>query len=230
MTLAPRSLRTACRDSHPLPGAIPAAGQSPFRGILRTGKACGLPDVTGRASPCRGLRQTPGEAGSAAFLKRIALTVWVTGALALAGCSSVGGITGAVAGVASGSATANPAVGVAVGIAVKAGVDFTINTVLRSWSHDEQMRIAALVGVMAVGERQAWEIKHEIPYDNKQGHVTVVRSFSSALAECKEALFSVDPGDTKKVAPHFVTTICAGTNGWRWAQAEPAVARWGALQ
>ena len=44
MTLAPRSLRTlarpefgeGCRDSHPLLEATPAAGQSPFRGVLLT--------------------------------------------------------------------------------------------------------------------------------------------------------------------------------------------------
>jgi len=172
----------------------------------------------------------PGKAGSAVFLKRSALLVCVVAATALVGCSSVGGITGAVAGVASGSATANPAVGVAVGIAVKAGVDFTINTVLRGWQHDEQMQIASLIGAMKVGEKLPWEIRHQVPYDNKQGKITVVRAFTTPLADCKEALFSVEGGDPKVVAPHFVTTVCAGADGWKWALAEPAVARWGALQ
>lgn len=163
-------------------------------------------------------------------MRRAALLACVVAATTLVGCSSVGGITGAVAGVASGSATANPAVGIAVGITVKAGVDFTINTVLRGWQHDEQMRIASLIGAMDVGEKLPWAIRHEVPYGNRQGKVTVVRAFTTPLAECKEALFSVEGSDPAIVAPHFVTTVCAGANGWKWAQAEPAVTRWGALQ
>lgn len=215
MTLSPKSLRTACRDSHPLAGAMPAAGHSPFRGIHDTQKL---------------QLSRPGGARSAVFLKRSALLVCVVATTALVGCSSVGGITGAVAGVASGSATGNPAVGIGVGIAVKAGVDFTINTVLRSWQHDEQLRIASLIGTMNVGDKMPWEIKHQVPYNNEQGKVTVVRAFTTPLAECKEALFSVEGSDPKVVAPHFVTTVCAGADGWKWALAEPAVARWGALQ
>lgn len=174
------------------------------------------------------------KGGVSGFLKEFTvlatLLACIIGAASLAGCSSVGGITGAVAGVASGSATANPAVGVAVGITVKAGVDAAINAVLRHWSHEEQMRIASLIGAMDVGETLPWEIKHKVPYDNKQGKVTVVRAFTTPLADCKEALFSVENGDAKVVAPHFVTTVCAGSTGWKWALAEPAVARWGALQ
>ena len=152
--------------------------------------------------------------------------VLLAGMAGLTGCSSVGGITGAVAGVASGSATANPA----VGITVKAGVDATIQAVLRHWSHQEQLRIASLVGAMKVGETLPWAIRHELPYDNKQGTVTVARAFSTPLADCKEALFAVQGSDPAVLAPHFVTTVCAGADGWKWAQAEPAVARWGALQ
>ncbi len=81
------------------------------------------------------------KGGVSGFLKEFTLLTCIVGATSLAGCSSVGGITGAVAGVASGSATANPAVGVAVGITVKAGVDAAINAVLRHWSHEEQMRM-----------------------------------------------------------------------------------------
>jgi len=135
-----------------------------------------------------------------------------------------------VAGVASGSATANPAVGIAIGITVKAAVDFTIDTILRSWQHDEQVRIAALIGTMQVGDRMPWEVRHQVPFNNRKGKVTVVRAFSTPLAECKEALFSVEGSDPSAVAPHFVTTVCEGANGWKWALAEPAVARWGALQ
>lgn len=154
-------------------------------------------------------------------------------ALWLAGCSSVGGITGAVAGIASGSAVANPAVGVAIGIGVQAGVDASIKTVLRDWSHEEQRRIASLVGGMEVGQREAWEVRHAVPYGNERGQVAVLRAFSTSLAACKEAAFSVEDADAKRAGlpqPHFVTMVCQGSGGWQWATAEPAVERWGALQ
>ena len=148
-------------------------------------------------------------------------------ALLLAGCSSVGGITGAVAGIASGSAVANPAVGVAIGIGVQAGVDASIKTALRYWSHEEQTRIASLVGAMEVGQRQPWEVRHTVPYGNEQGEVAVVRAFATSLAICKEAIFSVEDAEAKKAGlpqPHFVTTVCQGAAGWKWSTAEPAVA------
>ena len=159
------------------------------------------------------------------------------------GCSSIGGITGAVAGVASASATANPAVGVAVGIGVKAGVDESVKYVWRYWTHEEQTRIASMVGSMRVGQRKPWEVRHEVPFDDKQGEVTVVRAFDTPLASCKEALFSVEVPPSTEAAKasraitaadadslHFVTTVCRGSDGWRWAVAEPAVGRWGSLQ
>lgn len=154
-------------------------------------------------------------------------------ALVLSGCSAVGGITGAVAGIASGAASANPAVGVAVGIGVQAGVDATIQTVLRRWSQVEQARIAALVGDMEVGQRRPWDVRHAVPYGDGQGEVQVVRAFSTPLAACKEAVFSVGDIDAKhagEAQTYYVTTVCQGAHGWKWALAEPAVARWGKLQ
>ncbi|XVK57805.1 hypothetical protein SFB74_27240 [Variovorax sp. W6] len=151
--------------------------------------------------------------------------------LLLAGCSSVGGLTGAIAGAASGSVTANPAVGVAVGIGVKAGVDESINYLLRYWTHEEQMRIASVVGELKAGQIRAWAVHHKVPYDNKEGQVTVVRIFETPLATCKEALFSVDDAEVPTSGrPHFIATICRGARSWNWAVAEPAVQRWGALQ
>jgi hypothetical protein len=151
----------------------------------------------------------------------------------LPACRSFSGFTGAAAGVAAGSAVADPAVAVAVGIAVQAGLDAAVNTLLRRWSHEEQLRIAALVGAMEVGERRPWEVHHALPYRNEQGEVTLVRAFATPLANCREAVFSVDDLDAQPTGaprPHFVTTVCQGADGWRWAAAEPAVARWGALQ
>lgn len=150
-------------------------------------------------------------------------------AVVLSACSSVAGITGAAAGIASGSVSASPAVGVAVGIGVQAGIDASIKFVLRRWSQEEQARIADLVGGMAVGQRGPWEIRHAVPYVDGQGEVQVVRAFATPLADCKEAVFSVDDAASKAAGaapPRFVTTVCRGDQGWKWAAAEPAVARW----
>lgn len=150
-------------------------------------------------------------------------------ALAIAGCSAIGGLAGGVAGIASGAATANPAVGVAIGIGVNAVVDESIKTVLRRWSHEEQTVIAEAVDAMAVGERRRWAVSHPLPYSDTSGTVTVTRAFDTPLAPCKEALFSA-AGERGGDAPPFVTTVCRAENGWNWALAEPATARWGALQ
>lgn len=164
-------------------------------------------------------------------MKRWMTLAALTGVFLLEGCRSAGGITGAVAGVASGSATANPAVGVAVGIGVKAGVDESLNYILRYWTHQEQMQIASAVGAMKPGERQSWAVHHKIPYDDKQGQVTVVRVFETPLTTCKEALFSVDDEDVpRRERAHFIATVCRGAKSWNWAVAEPAVQRWGSLQ
>lgn len=148
----------------------------------------------------------------------------------LCGCSSIGGLSGGVAGLASGAATANPGVGIAVGIGVKAAVDATVKTVLRDWSDEEQTRIATAIGSTAVGQRGAWDVVHSLPYRNAHGDFTVLRAFETPLANCKEALFTVADGNTPATRPAFVTTVCRGDAGWRWALAEPAVERWGALQ
>lgn len=61
----------------------------------------------------------------------------------------------------------------------------------------------------------------------------MVRAFTTPLAACKEAVFSVDDSDAQhagEAQTHYVTTVCRGAQGWKWALAEPAVARWGNLQ
>ncbi len=150
----------------------------------------------------------------------------------LSACGAVVSITGAVAGAASGATTSSPAEALAVGIGVQAGVDASISTALRYWSREGQDSIAVLVGEMAVGERRPWEVRHPVPYGNEQGEVTVVRAFATPLAACKEAAFSVEEIDAEPTGasrPRFVMTACRGEYGWKWATAEPAVSRWGAL-
>ncbi|MDB5818584.1 MAG: hypothetical protein JWQ11_2224 [Rhizobacter sp.] len=151
--------------------------------------------------------------------------------VALAGCSTIGGITGGVAGIASGSATGSPGVGIAVGIGVKAAVDASIKKVLRRWSDEEQTRIAMAVGAMNVGETRPWSVEHPFGYNDSNGRVTLLRSFDTPLASCREALFTVDGAKDAPVdSAVFKADFCQGDSGWRWAVAEPAVGRWGSLQ
>lgn len=148
-------------------------------------------------------------------------------ALATSGCASVGAASGAAAAAATGIVTANPAVGVGVGIAVQAATDEAVNRFLKSMHADQQELIAQTAGRLPVGGSDTWRIKHAIPVENGQGEVRVTRAFASALALCKEFVFSVQDGDA---AQWFTASTCRDARGWQWASAEPAVERWGTLQ
>jgi hypothetical protein len=150
----------------------------------------------------------------------------------LGGCSSIGGFTGAVVAIATGTFTTNPAIGVGAGIAVQSATDAAFRKVFRDMQADEQNRIAAMAGAMAIGEQRSWDIHHTMPFTDERGELRIVGVIDNALATCKEVMFSVIEG--KKDAPTrqwFVTQTCRQSDGeWRWAAAEPAVKRWGALQ
>jgi hypothetical protein len=149
----------------------------------------------------------------------------------LVGCNTIGGFAGAAAGIASGTATTNPAVGYGVSVGVAVAVDATTQYIFRTWHQAEQDQIAAQIGRLKPGVIAPWKIQHPVPYENEHGEVEVVRILSSPLAICKEALFSVvsDEGG-KRTRQWFVVTACRQDNAWKWAVAEPAVARWGSLQ
>ncbi|WP_211609831.1 hypothetical protein [Paraburkholderia haematera] len=155
----------------------------------------------------------------------------VGASLLTSGCSSVGAASGAAAGVASGLVTANPAVGIGVGIAVQAATDEAIGRYMRTMHTDQQNMIAALAGAMPVGETRPWAVKHTLPIENGHGQVRVTRAFSSALALCKDFVFSVQDGDGPGAHEDWYTaSACRQDKGWKWASAEPAVERWGNLQ
>ncbi|MCZ2498081.1 hypothetical protein GN316_15050 [Xylophilus sp. Kf1] len=159
------------------------------------------------------------------------MSALVAGSLSLlGGCSSVGSFSGAAAGVASGGISGNPAVGIAVGIGVRAIVDDTVDRLSRRWSDEEQQSIAVVAGGLDVGERKPWNVRHAVAYRNTDGQVQVVRSFQTALTTCKEAMFTLSATDPAAPPLWFATLVCQGPRGWQWAAAEPAVARWGALQ
>ncbi|MBU8546901.1 MULTISPECIES: hypothetical protein [Roseomonadaceae] len=154
-------------------------------------------------------------------MKRLALLL----ALALPGCGQVAEITGAVAGGGAALASSNPALGYALGITVRAGVTAGMQGVMRWRSREEQDALAAAIGGLAPDSAGRWAVRHRIPIGNRDGELRLVRVIDNALAECREALFSVQ-GETQ----WFLTTACRQGETWKWAGAEPATGRWGSLQ
>ncbi len=166
--------------------------------------------------------------------RRMTMLLLAAGASALSGCSTVGGLAGTVAGITTGSFTSNPAIGIAVSVSVKAATDAEVKKLLRSLQQDEQDAIAAMAGAMSPGEIRQWQVRHFIPYGNNQGELQVTRVIDTPLASCKEVMFSVV--ERKAASPSgdaprswFSTSVCRQDQGWKWAIAEPAVARWGSM-
>ncbi len=162
---------------------------------------------------------------------RVMLPILSLAIAALGGCRFSGELVAAAAGGASAAATANPAVGIAVGIAVHSGIDATTAYLTRKRQQAEQDAIAAEVATMDVGERRPWKIVHDIPIGNEHGEVTVTRVIPTPLTLCKELVFSVDSGsDATLKQDWYETQACQQCQRWKWALAEPATERWGALQ
>ena len=159
------------------------------------------------------------------------------GLLALPGCSSllsegsadVAGIAGA--GVAS-SVTRSAAAAAAIGLGVQSlaaeGVRYTARRIHRT----EQNAIAGAAGPLDPGTVAPWQVRHSLPLEpNAAGQVVVSRAFGAGAFNCKEIVFSVDHATRTGAERSFYTaTVCRDGETWRWASAEPAVARWGGLQ
>jgi hypothetical protein len=163
----------------------------------------------------------------------------IAAVLTLSGCNSLyseGATAGAgIAGAALASkVTDNAAVATGIGLgavaAAKAGVQYT-QRVAHTYTQDQ---IAQAAGPLDVGAVAPWSVSHTVPIeDDEHGRVTVSRTISSGPLDCKEIVFSVDT-DAKKDKPaqsdFYVASICRDGNAWKWASAEPATGRWGALQ
>ncbi|REG51012.1 hypothetical protein B0G80_7490 [Paraburkholderia sp. BL6669N2] len=157
----------------------------------------------------------------------------------LTGCSSLyseGAIAGAgVAGAAvAGTVTSNAAVATGIGLgavaAARAGVQYS-ERVMHAYT---QAQIATAAGPLAVGAVAPWFTRHSVPIEpDEKGRVTVSRMISTGMLDCKEIVFSVDT-DAKKDQPatssFYIAAVCRDGDDWKWASAEPATARWGALQ
>jgi hypothetical protein len=173
-----------------------------------------------------GQRRTRDGALGLAAVKRLTLLA----AFLLAGCDSVGAISGTAVGLATGGATTNPLVGYAAGVGTQAAVDELMKYVNRKRQQGEQDEIAVAVGKLELGQTAPWKIEHDIPIGNEHGDVTLVALADNALARCREVVFTVIDGDAAdSPRGRFVTTACAQGQTWKWAQAEPAIERWGYL-
>ena len=158
---------------------------------------------------------------------------------ALSGCSSLyseGAVAGAgIAGAAIATkVTSNAAVATGIGLgavaAARAGVQYSERVVHRN----TQDSIARAAGPLDVGAIAPWSITHSFQIeDDGHGRVTVSRAISTGALDCKEIVFSVDQTATPNVpasSAFFVASICRDGDNWKWASAEPATERWGALQ
>ena len=160
-------------------------------------------------------------------MMRMAIGLVIASA-ALAGCASVGDVTGAVAGLVSGAVTANPAVGISVGIAVRAGTNEALDRVALARRRNEQDAIAAVAADLNPGDSGAWAVDQQVAGDAR-GEVRVLRVIETPLALCKELAFSV-VGEKDDKPEWFATTACRVGETWKWGAAEPAVSRWVNLQ
>ena len=155
-------------------------------------------------------------------------TVALLALLGLAGCSSVGDISGLIAGGSAGVATGSPLVGYAVAVAVDTVSTEAVKRFGRTRQRAEQDAIAAVAGTLPEGAAAPWRIRHFIPIGNEHGDVWIVRRIESPLADCREIAFSVL--DPPAPPAWYTASICKQTARWKWAAAEPAVERWGDLQ
>ncbi|MDJ0390489.1 hypothetical protein QMO56_20465 [Roseomonas sp. E05] len=168
--------------------------------------------------------------------------------LALPGCNAflsegtadVAGLAGAAL---STAVTDNGAVAAGIGLGVqsvaRAGLQYTQRRLQRA----EQDSIAAAAGPLTVGQVAGWSIAHTVPIaDDHQGQVTVSRDIGGLGLACREIVFSVEtlerpkpgqPAPTPAEVPErgfYTAVICRNGTQWKWASAEPATERWGALQ
>lgn len=158
------------------------------------------------------------------------ITTLILSAVGLAGCSVIATVPGITAGAATSSVTGNPALGLTVAVATNAAVDAGIKYVLKRFSAAEQQEIANAIAVSQPGEERRWQVKQPVPYGNNKGRTIVISESVNALTTCKKAVFSVEEMVDEKVVEHWYTLdVCKNGRYWLWAQAEPAVARWGSL-
>ncbi|MFM0200472.1 hypothetical protein PQR53_11390 [Paraburkholderia fungorum] len=194
---------------------------------------------TGWAKPTAEASEAPLAAQRARRATTALVALAVAISAALSGCSSLyseGATAGAgIAGAAlAAKVTSNAAVATGIGLgavaAARAGVQYSERVVHKN----TQDGIAKIAGPLDVGAIAPWNVIHSVPIeDDEHGRVTVSRTISAGALDCKEIVFSVDQTATKNVpasSAFYVASICRDGDNWKWASAEPATERWGALQ
>ncbi|HEV7266359.1 MAG TPA: hypothetical protein VGN83_15775 [Falsiroseomonas sp.] len=166
------------------------------------------------------------------LLLATALVLPGCGALLSEGSSAAAGIGGASLANAVG---AGAAATTGIGLGVQAGTRAGLQYAQRRTQRDAQLAVAAAAGPLAPGGVAAWAIDHRIQIrPDEAGEVTVARLIEAGGLRCKEIVFSVDTppaqGATAPDRAFYTATICRDGTIWRWATAEPATERWGALQ
>lgn len=158
-------------------------------------------------------------------------------AAALSGCTSIATEATSAGAGAAGAAIAhgvthNAGVVTGIGLGVQAAARAGLQYTERKIHQTEQDRIATTAGALPVGAVGKWQVAHTIPLEaNEQGDVTVSRVLGGADFTCKEIVFSVDhPKDSAATREFYTATVCRDGTVWKWATAEPATERWGALQ
>ncbi len=169
--------------------------------------------------------------------RRTLLSLSLLALVCLGGCTSVltegtaAGAGAAGAAVAHGF-TRNAGVTTGIGLGVQAAALAGLQYAERRVHETEQNNIATVAGTLPVGSVGAWNVVHDIPIEaNEHGRVAVSRVLFGQGFLCKEIVFSVDHTLERGTTSEFYTaTVCRDGNHWKWATAEPATERWGALQ
>jgi uncharacterized protein YceK len=157
--------------------------------------------------------------------------------LLMSGCGSVltettADVSGIAGAGAASAVTKSAALATGIGLAVQSIAMSGLRYGERVVHRHEQERIAQAAGPLGVGDVAAWSVTHDLPIEpNRHGQVTVTRIFGTAAFSCKEIVFSID-GEAHGAPTRAIYTadVCAQGTAWQWASAEPATARWGALQ
>jgi hypothetical protein len=182
-------------------------------------------------SPVAILTLSPRRAASFALLAALSLASSACSSLYSEGAQTGAGIGGAaIASKVTNNASVATGIGLGFVAAAKAGVQYSERVVHRN----TQDSIAKVAGPLDVGGVAPWSITHSFPIeDDEHGRVTVSRTISSGALDCKEIVFSVDHDATKDApasSAFYVAAVCRDGENWKWASAEPATDRWGALQ
>jgi hypothetical protein len=175
---------------------------------------------------------------------KLALMPILAAPLLLGGCSSLltqsaGAGAGVGAAAISNAITSNGAVTAGIGLGTQAAAIAGVQYLEKRVHEAEQNAIAGAAGDVPVGGVGAWSVTHQIPIeDDQHGEITVTRDIVPAVPAgneppfiCKEIIFSVDTMQHHQPHRDFYTAdVCRDGLVWKWATAEPATERWGALQ